>query len=229
MTWLVALIGIASGGPLEQSARRTRTVADDRRLGKELQRFLPELEPQIRSTSEYFRSCRADSRWTKVSGRRLQVRRRRPGQSRHDDQDAEDHQAGSPFQMKQREYRQHDRDRDHRRPRDDHERHVDDEAERDRDKHQRLPDPVCLQQADDRIGQRHRTQRELLALVDVVLDEDAASPRLAGGFSERLGSIMRRSTTSPSAGRKTPGMRRRPTSRATTVRNDRTVRAAPTA
>ena len=35
------------------------------------------------------------------------------------------------------------------------------------------------QQADDRIGQRDRAQRELLALVDVVLDEDAARSRLA--------------------------------------------------
>ena len=30
------------------------------------------------------------------------------------------------------------------------------------------------QQRDDRIGQRHRAQREFLALVDIVLDEDAA-------------------------------------------------------
>ena len=42
---------------------------------------------------------------------------------------------------------------------------------------------------DDRIGQRDRAQREFLALVDVVLDEDAARSPLARACSERLGSI----------------------------------------
>ena len=46
MTSAGGAIGIAGGGPLEQPARRARTVSDDRRLGKEPQRFLPELEPQ---------------------------------------------------------------------------------------------------------------------------------------------------------------------------------------
>ena len=36
------------------------------------------------------------------------------------------------------------------------------------------------QQADDRVGQRHRAQRELLALVYIVLDEDAAPPGSQG-------------------------------------------------
>ena len=44
----------------------------------------------------------------------------------------------------------------------------------DRDQQQRLPDLPVPQQRDDGIGQRHRAQREFLALVDVVLDEDAA-------------------------------------------------------
>ena len=47
---------------------------------------------------------------------------------------------------------------------------------------------VRPQQTDDRIDQRDRAQRKFLALVDVVLDEDAARIALRLGFSERLGS-----------------------------------------
>ena len=80
---------------------------------------------------------------------------------------------GSPFQVKQREHRQHDRHGDQRRPRNDDERHVDDEAQRDRAEQQRRHNSSGAQQLDDRIGQRHGAQCEFLALIDIVLDRNA--------------------------------------------------------
>ena len=57
---------------------------------------------------------------------------------------------------------------------------------RDRDQQQRLPDFLLPQQRDGGIGQRYRAEREFLALVDVVLDEDAA---LGVGVLERESGI----------------------------------------
>ena len=49
------------------------------------------------------------------------------------------------------------------------------EAERDRAQQQRLPEFfLSRSRVHDRIGERHRAQREFLALVDIILDEDAA-------------------------------------------------------
>ena len=167
---------------------RARPVADDRRLGKEAAAIFARYSS--RSPTDVGRLFRLVELIVpdKGVGRLPQLRRRRESQApAMHDHHAENDQAGSPFQMKQREHGQHDRDRDHRRSRDDDERHVDDEAERDRAQQQRLPDPVRPQQTDDRIGQRHRAQRELLALVDIVLDEDAAPPGLVGGLQRKAG------------------------------------------
>ena len=92
--------------------------------------------------------------------------------------------------MQQRKYRKHDRHRDQRRARHHHESHVDEEAEGDRSEQHGQHDPLCSQQHDDRVGQRDRAQREFLALVYVVLDEDAAHRK----FGVRSESSGRRKT-----------------------------------
>ena len=93
---------------------------------------------------------------------------------------------------------------------------------------QRLRDPLCPQQRDDRVGQRDRAQREFLALGDVVLDEDAAcSRRLVGRLQRKTGMEKRLSRTSPSAACRRRGTRRTPTCRASSARNDRTGPGAP--
>ena len=102
------------------------------------------------------------------------VRRGKPEQAAQRDHHANEDQAGSPLQVQQRKHAHHDRHRDDGRPRDGHKRHVDEKSERDRAQRQPLPDPVRPQQTDDRIGQCDRAQRKLLALIDVILDKDAA-------------------------------------------------------
>ena len=102
-----------------------------------------------------------------------QMRRRCPGHPRQRSRHAGDDDNASPFQVKQREHRKHDRHGNQRRSRNDDKHHVDQEA--DGNRNQRHCQPVFLraQQSDDGIGKRHRAQREFLALVDVILDRDA--------------------------------------------------------
>ena len=205
-------------------------MADDRRLGKEPQRFLPELEPKSDRCHMLFASCRADSPCRKSLGTPAQVGRG-PGQStptraimtpimirlvRHFRCSSantasmigivtiavRETTTNAMLTMKPSETAPSASAGQH---------------------------PVRPQQTDDRIGQRHRAQRKLLTLVDVILDEDAATPLGSPGLERKTGIDMRRATTLPSAARRTPGMRRRPTSRATTARNDRTAPAAPAA
>ena len=89
--------------------------------------------------------------------------------------------------MRHREYGEHHRQRDQRRARHDDERHVDDEVGRDRRQQQRLPDFPFAQQREDGESEHDRAQHEFLALVDVVLDEDAVPVGSPGAFSVRLG------------------------------------------
>ena len=72
---------------------------------------------------------------------------------------------------------EHDRHGDERRARHDDERHVDEKLSA-----IAISNTACHilpvpQQHDDGIGERDRAQREFLALVDVVLDEDAIARR----------------------------------------------------
>jgi hypothetical protein len=76
-------------------------------------------------------------------------------------------------QMQQPKYGEHDWHGHERRARDDHEGHVAHEGKRKQAEQARQRDPFLARQHDDRIGQRHRAERELLALVDIILDENA--------------------------------------------------------
>src|SRR3981189_3075631 len=92
-----------SGGLLEQSSRRSGTMSDDRRLGKEPQRFLPEFQPhpdRRRLIQLLVNLVISQER----RGRPLQLRRCRPRQRSQYDRRAENDEVGPPFQMKQREY-----------------------------------------------------------------------------------------------------------------------------
>ena len=153
-----------------------------------------------------------------------QLRRRRPCQRRQRGRGARYDDDTSPFQVKQREHRQHDRHRDQRRPRHDDEHHVDDEAQRDRDQQRRQPDSLRAQRSDDGIGERHGAQREFLALVDIVLDRNAVfgSPDLSAslGSNATIQDIAINSAAGNQKGDKHLARR------APSVRNDRTAPAA---
>ena len=100
------------------------------------------------------------------------------------------------------------------------------------DQDDRMPDLPLAKIQEDRIGQRDGAERELLALVDVVLDDDAeGGPIDALAGVDRLDRQLRREQDQPRrqhqqrAGRR--GTRRRPTCRAATAQSDRAAPAAP--
>ncbi len=170
--------------PLEQSARRARAVAHDRRLREEAERFPPEFQPQShRSRLAPFHIAPV------VPGKPLrglpQMRRGLPGKNGSGEQGGGDDRNAAPSQVKQREHAEHDRNGNERRARHHHEDHVDEEAERERREQGGEPVPLLAQQHHDRIGERDRAECELLALVDVVLDEDAALGRI--GLERKIG------------------------------------------
>ena len=161
---------------LEQSARRAGAVPHDRRLREEAEGLSPEFQPQAgrgRLAPFLVAGVVAHER----VGGLAQLRRGLPGDSGARKQSDGDDRDAAPSQVQQREHAEQDRDGDERGARHHHESHVDEEAERQR--REQTGDPVALlaQQHHDRIGQRDRAQGELLALVDVVLDEDAAFER----------------------------------------------------
>ncbi len=193
---------LADGGLLEQSARRPRTVPDDRSFGKQPQRLLPVLQPQADRRRDVFLLVQIDnparrSRWSCATAATLPRPAPPAAITAHAMMTLVRH-----FRCKQREHRQHDRHRHQRRPRNDHERHVDDQAQRDRAEQQRQPNSSRAQQGDDRIGEHHRAQREFLALVDIVFDRARRMRRR--GLSAESVDRTRRSTTSPSTGCRTP-------------------------
>ena len=154
-------------------------MADDRRLGKEPQRLLPEFEPQPDR-------CRLIEFLVEpvVPSKRLrglaQRRRGLPGHGGECGPHTQNDDNAAPPQMQQCKYREHDRHRNQRCARHHQKRHVDEEAEGDDGEQQGQRDPLCPQQHDDRVGQRDRAQREFLALGYVVLDEDAARRKFRG-------------------------------------------------
>ena len=89
--------------------------------------------------------------------------------------------------MRHREDGEHHRQRHQCRARHDDEHHVDDQVRRDERQQQRTPDFPFLQQRDDGESKHDRAQQEFLALVDIVLDEDAVPHGLAGDLQCKAG------------------------------------------
>src|SRR4051794_38217286 len=95
-------------GLLEQPARRSGAMSDQRRLGEEAQRFLPEFQPQADR-------CRLIELFVNLippNDRRrgpAQLRRYRPRQPREKNRRSQYDDITPPFQMQSRENGQHDR------------------------------------------------------------------------------------------------------------------------
>ena len=75
--------------------------------------------------------------------------------------------------MKQRKDDEQDWHGDQRGPRNNDERHIDNEAQGERAQQQRQRNSTRPQESQDGIGKRHHAKRKLLTLIDMVFDEDA--------------------------------------------------------